>query len=176
MNPSTSITPKHTANEIRAAKLLGLMFDDPTRTQHELCELLGIGSRNTLIAIIRSETFQRQANQLLGGLKSQLTAQLADGVPNVLAYQLGVGAGQIGDQVRDHVGAGRVVREFLSLLLEYSADDEPDRGQPVLSPTSAYYVSKEDEGKIVKGRADFDADEIKAGYTMGSPMSGKRSG
>jgi len=85
-----------------------------------------------LVAIIRSDIFQRQANQLLGGLKTQLTAQLADGVPDVLTYQLSVGAGQIGDQVRDHVGAGRVVREFLALLMEYSLDDEPDRSQPVL--------------------------------------------
>ena len=167
MNPSTAITPKQTANELRASKLLGLMFEDPTRTQQELCTLLGISSRNTLVAIIRSETFQLQANQLLGGLKTQLTAQLADGVPDVLAYQLDVGSGKIGDQVRDHVGAGRVVREFLALLMEYGPDDaQKNRGQPVLSTNHFYKVSAEDDDSIIEGQADFDKEEIRRGYTM----------
>lgn len=158
------LTPKDLADELRAARLLELMLEDPSRTQDELCDLLGIGSRNTLVAIMKGDFFQRMVSELRGSLLARMTAQLAKGVPDVLDYQLAVGSGRIGEQVRDHVAAGRVVREFLTLLVHATGEVQPQRERPVFNIFNALTNARVDRTEVVRGPAPSSDIEL-VGYS-----------
>ncbi|MCO6451008.1 MAG: helix-turn-helix transcriptional regulator [Caldilineales bacterium] len=164
MSESITLTPKELADEVRATVLLRLIRENPGRSQEQLCELMGIGSRNTLSRIMQSEAFRRMLGELRTGLLDQMTLQLAQGVPEVVDYQMAVASGRIGSNVRDHVTAGRVVRDFLALLLDNQ------RAQPQLNRQINLYGLKHDpsrfvhvdqdivEGELVEGAAPEDVD------------------
>ncbi len=159
-----SLTPKRSADELRTARLLELMVENPSRSQQELADLMGIGSRNTVAKIIASPEFQMLIKEVRGNLVAQMTAQLAGGVPEVVDYQLAVGAGKIGDMVRDHVGAGRVVRDFLALLLQHD-DRAGDTSRP-RDGTSIYNAITVNGVEVRVGRAPDDDLAVQVEYEV----------